>query len=321
MFECETANSCCVGYSPSTVGICQLPLPPRPLEFSVMNSSLNRILVLGAGVMGQQIAGHCVIHGKDVRIYDVKPPDRLHPRTREHLATLTPDPSEQQRRRDLFDTLTVTANAQLAADSIDLLIECVPEDIVIKRQVLFQFSRLCPKESILTTNTSAYVPSQLVRVVPQPERFAAMHFFPGCTLGELMGHAQTSDSAIQQLSRFLAEIGHDVAVCRKESSGAIFNAMLMPYMGAAVAVAAKGLAAPDEIDRVWKTVTGAKEGPFEMMDAIGLDTALQITRNLLEGFENPELTMRADFLQQYVDRGWLGIKSGRGFYQYNSDTA
>jgi len=282
-----------------------------------MSESIQSVVILGAGVMGQQIAGHCLIHGKDVRIYDVKPPPQLHSRTVEHLSTLTADPVEQKRRRDLLNAATVSSNAEEAACDVDLLIECVPEDIALKRQLLFQFSKLCPEETVVTTNTSAYVPSQMVRVVRQPERFAAMHFFPGSTMAELMGHANTSDQTIQQLCQFLQEIGHETTICRRESQGAIFNAMLMPYMGAAVGIAAKGLASPVEIDHIWKTVTGANEGPFEMMDVVGLDTALAITKHMLERFDDPELTMRSEYIQQYVDRGWLGVKSGRGFYRHD----
>ena len=288
-----------------------------------MSGQLHSVVILGAGVMGQQIAGHCLIHGKDVRIYDVKPPARLHPQTLQHLVMSTPDPSEQQRRQDLLNAMTITTDAEPVAHDVDLLIECVPEDIILKRRVLFQFSKLCPEKTLFTTNTSAYLPSQLLRVVPQPELFAAMHFFPGCTLGELMGHDGTDPSTMHRLQQFLVEIGHEVVVCHRESQGAIVNAMLMPYMGAALSVAAKGLALPKEVDRVWKTVTGSNEGPFQMMDIIGLEIALNISRHVQAsmGMESPELTRRTEFLQRYVDQGLLGVKSGRGFYVYDDDAA
>jgi len=288
-----------------------------------MSDRFESVVVLGAGVMGQQIAGYCLMHGKDVRVYDVKPPERLHPQTVEHLVMASTDPDEQQRRRELLNTMTVTSDAGMAAHGVDLLIECVPEDITLKRQVLFQFSRLCPDNTVFTTNTSAYLPSQMLRVVPNPELFAAMHFFPGCTLGELMGHAGTDPSTLDRLEQFLGEVGHETVVCQHESQGAIFNAMLLPYLGAALSVAAKGLASPEEVDHVWKTVTGSKDGPFQMMDIIGLDSALRISTHVQAtmGMESPELTMRSDLLQRYVDQGLLGVKSGRGFYAYDVNSS
>ncbi len=285
-----------------------------------MSDRLESVVVLGGGVMGQQIAGYCLIHGKDVRVYDVKPPEQLHPQTVDHLVMSSSDPVEQQRRRDSLNTLSITSDAEAAADGVDLLIECVPEDITLKRQVLFQFSKLCPEETIFTTNTSAYLPSQMLRVVPNPKLFAAMHFFPGCTQGELMGHEATAPSTLDRLEQFLEEIGHETVVCKQESQGAIFNAMLLPYLGAALSVAAKGLASPEDVDQVWKAVTGSNEGPFQLMDIIGLDSALRISSHVQStmGMESPELTMRTDLLQRYVDQGLLGVKSGRGFYVYDS---
>jgi|GEM_PF-122376 len=286
-----------------------------------MSDRLESVVVLGAGVMGQQIAGHCLIHGKDTRVYDVKPPERLHPQTIDHLVMSCSDPVEQQRRQGLLNTMLMTSDAEMAARNVDLLIECVPEDIALKCQVLFQFSKLCPERTIFTTNTSAYLPSQMLRAVPNSKLFAAMHFFPGCTLGELMGHEGTEPSVLNRLERFLAEIGHESVVCRQESQGAIFNAMLLPYLGAALSVAAKGLASPEDIDEVWKTVTGSKEGPFQLMDIIGLDSALRISAHVQAtmGVESPELTMRTDLLQRYVDQGLLGVKNGRGFYSYDDN--
>ena len=114
-----------------------------------MSDRIESVVVVGAGVMGQQIAGHCLIHGKDVRVYDVNPPERLHAQTVDHLVTSVSAPLEQKRRRDLLNAMTITSDAEAAAHGAELLIECVPEDLALKRQVLFQFSRLCSEETVL----------------------------------------------------------------------------------------------------------------------------------------------------------------------------
>ena len=136
-----------------------------------------------------------------------------------------------------------------------------------------------------------------------------------------MGHQATDPSTLDRLGRFLGEIGHETVVCKQESQGAIFNAMLLPYLGAALSIAAKGLASPETIDEVWKTVTGSKEGPFQLMDIIGLDSSLRISAHVQAtmGMESPELTMRTDLLQRYVDQGLLGVKNGREFYVYDHE--
>lgn len=285
-----------------------------------MTNRLDTVLVLGAGTMGQQIAAHCLISGKDTRIHDVHPRGGLHPRVIEQIALQTDDAAEQQRRRRVLRQAVITTDAPAAARDVDLLIECVPEDIALKRRVLHEFGRLCPQHTVFTTNTSTFVPSAMARVVPHPERFAAMHFFPGVPLGELMAHARTAPETMQRLKTFLADIGHDVIVCRKESAGAVINAMLIPWLDAALSVAAKGLAEPAEVDAAWKTFTGSRQGPFELLDAIGLDTALQIggqvnTDSPVDQDQTNSLPLM--YLKSCVDAGRLGIKSGCGFYRYD----
>ena len=159
----------------------------------------------------------------------------------------------------------------------------------------------------------------LAEATGRPAQFAALHFHQhvwDSNVVDIMPHSGTSRETVDLLHAFAKRIGQIPILVKKESPGYVFNAMLNALNGAALALAAQGVATVEDIDRAWMGVMHTTVGPFGILDVVGLKTAWDITRYWAEALSDPELQANADFLKGYIDRGRLGVKSGRGFYTY-----
>jgi len=213
-----------------------------------------------------------------------------------------------------------TANVpEEAAAGADLLSESVPEDPELKGKVLAQFNELCPPHTIFTTNTSSLIPSMFAEDTGRPAQFATLHFHQPVwysNVVDIMPHPGTSNETMELLKAFAKRIGQITIVPKKESPGYVFNAMLNAVLRAALTLLASGVASVEEIDRAWMGVTKTPAGPFGIMDVVGIDLARDIAEYWAKQTNEPELRAAAEFYKGYVDKGWLGLKSGRGFYTY-----
>jgi 3-hydroxybutyryl-CoA dehydrogenase len=150
----------------------------------------------------------------------------------------------------------------------------------------------------------------------RPERFAAMHFNLERDLVEIMPHPGTAAATIARLRAFCDAIRHVAIVCKQEFPGFVFNNLLMMLNGTAISLAANGVATVEDIDRAWMQAMRTHIGPFGILDGIGLDTAYRVTELRVQLTRDQQGLKNAQFLKQYVDAGHLGIKTGRGFYNY-----
>jgi 3-hydroxybutyryl-CoA dehydrogenase len=284
--------------------------------------NVKRVLIVGAGTMGQQIGLQCAMHGYDVIIYDIDV-DALEAATTQIKAyadgfvafgLLTQEQADAPLAR-----ITTTNDPKEAAAEADLLSESVPEDVELKGKVFAQFNGLCPPHTIFTTNTSSLIPSMFAEETGRPAQFAALHFhgpIRGANVVDIMPHAGTSNETVELLEAFAKRIDQIAIVLKKESRAYVFNAMLHGFVQAALTLAINGVASVEDIDRAWMGVTKMIAGPFGMLDNIGLDISWQIAEYWAKELGDSQLQAQADFLKQYVDKGWLGVKSGRGFYTY-----
>ncbi len=283
---------------------------------------IQRVLIVGAGTMGQEIGLQCARYGCEVVMYDISPAKLTAATARQksilarliEAGHLTPVQGQAA-----MDRITTTADPQEAARNVDLLSESVPEDPALKAQVLAQFNDLCPPHTIFTTNTSYLTPSTLAEASGRPARFAAFHFHHEVwvsNVADIMPHPGTSEEIVELLYAFARRIGQIPIICRKENPGYIFNTMLGALNTAAVSLAANGIASIEDIDRAWMGVMKMPVGPFGILDEVGLDTVWHIVNNFANIQGDPQLLKNANFLKNYVDRGDLGVKSGRGFYTY-----
>jgi 3-hydroxybutyryl-CoA dehydrogenase len=229
----------------------------------------------------------------------------------------------QQEADAALARITTTNNAKQAAAQADLLSESVPEDPKLKGKVLAEFNRLCPSHTIFTTNTSELMPSVFAKETGRPEQFAAFHFHQHvweANVADIMPHPGTSQATMELLRAFAESIGQVPIVLKKEHPAYVFNNMLNALSGAALDLAINDIASVEDIDRAWTGVMKTLVGPFGILDFVGLDLAWQINEMFAKVGGDPQHRARADFLKQYVDKGWLGVKSGRGFYTYTNPT-
>ncbi len=284
-------------------------------------SDIKRVLILGAGTMGQQIGFTCAMHGYDVVMYDIseeilgKSLKRM-----EKLGTWFVGAGRITREQlaEILARITATSDAKEAARDVDIVSESVPEDPEIKAGIFAGFNALCPERTVFTTNTSMLVPSMIAEKTGRPEKFAALHFHDArvSNVVEVMPHPGTDPEVTQLVHDFAVSIGQVVIMLHRENNGYVFNAMLTSLFYTAISLAARNVASVEDIDRAWMGVTHMLIGPFGMMDQVGLSTAWTITDYWARQTGDPQGKANADFLKGYVDRGLLGFTTGEGFYRY-----
>ena len=284
-----------------------------------MNAAdINHVLIIGAGTMGGQIALQCAMHGLDVALYDVSADAlaRGMERVRGYASYLV---AQGRADDDALGRIRPVTNMAAAAAEADLVSESVPEDPALKGRVFAQLNELCPPRTVFTTNSSTLLPSMFAAATGRPARFAALHFhLPpwDANVVDIMAHSDTAPEIVELLVAFAQRIGQIPIVTRRESSGYVFNAMLSALNGAALKLAAEGVADVADIDRAWMGIMKTPIGPFGIMDMIGLETIWTITDFWATALGDKGLQANADFVRGYLDRGRHGRKNGHGFYDY-----
>ena len=281
---------------------------------------IRRVLVVGAGTMGQQIALQCATHGFDVTLYDVDPAalERARAQQSAYLDGFVAAGLPRARADQALARVAITTDAAAAADA-DLLSESVPEDPELKGRVLAQFGALCPPRTIFTTNTSYLIPSMLAAATGRPDRFAALHFHLPVWVSnvvDVMPHPGTAPEVNELLHAFARRIGQVPIGYARETHGYIFNAMLGAINREALTLVANGVARFEDVDRSWMGIMKMPVGPFGIMDSVGLETVYTITAYWARVLGDAQGERNAELVKQLIDAGRLGVKSGRGFYTY-----
>jgi 3-hydroxybutyryl-CoA dehydrogenase len=274
----------------------------------------EHVLVVGAGQMGGGIAQVVAGSGRRVSLYDAAPGavERGLGAMRKSLTKLAvkggADPEEVLGRVTAVDDLVAA----------DLMIEAVVEDAAVKEDVFRRADGLFPAEAILASNTSSIPIASLAAATGRPDRVIGMHFFnpvPVMTLVEVIRAPSTSDETAAAIVLLAEELGKTPAQAN-DFPGFVSNRILMPFINDAVWALHDGVAEPEAIDTIAKLGFAHPIGPLALADLIGLDTCVAIMEVLHEGLGNPKYAP-CPLLQQYVQAGHLGRKSGRGFYDYS----
>jgi len=282
---------------------------------------IHHILVIGAGTMGHQIAFQCAISGYDVSVYDMFPEmlkkaeERIAflSRTLMHKGHISPAQAENALKRIVF-----TSDAQKAGQNADLISESIPEDPKLKGEIFARFHKICPKETIFTTNTSSLLPSLFAQATGRPEQFLAFHFHDIAIsrIADVMPHPGTDPEVVGIVAEFAEKIGQIPIVLKKEYPGYLFNNMFMALLDSALTLASKNIGAIEDIDRCWMGIMHTASGPFGIMDSVGLDTVWKITSYHAQKRGDANAMKNAEFIKSYVDAGRMGKKAGQGFYKY-----
>jgi 3-hydroxybutyryl-CoA dehydrogenase len=277
---------------------------------------IRNILILGAGTMGQRIGLQAALSGYHVTIYDIdsrtfEAAQKIQPAILKHLAKINKVTAAQG--LEALARIKFTNDAADAAKDADLVSESVFEDLSVKKEVWTTFGLLCPPKTIFTTNTSYMLPSWFAAETGRPERFCAFHFHDvfQAVVVDIMPHAGTEPWIVDLLMELGRKLEQVPVFVHKESSGYITNAMLVALIGAAGGLLTSGAATHEDIDKSWKGNFGMN-GPFEILDKIGLDTAWHVTKNLPDS----KSKKFAELLKTYIDAGKLGVKTKQGFYTY-----
>ncbi|MBI4493175.1 MAG: 3-hydroxybutyryl-CoA dehydrogenase [Chloroflexi bacterium] len=282
---------------------------------------IQRVGVVGCGLMGSGIAEVCTRAGYQTLVREVN--DELlqkgQQRIERSLATAVERGKLGTEARDAaWGRLQGTTRLDDFADR-DLVIEAVIEQRDEKRQVFAALDRICPPQTILASNTSSIPIVQMATATQRPDRVLGMHFMnpvPVMPLIEFVRAITTSDATLDQARAFGESLGKRVIVAR-DRAGFIVNMLLVPYLVEAVRMLEHGIASREDIDLGMKLGTNMPMGPLTLLDFVGLDTALYIAEILYDEYKQPHYAP-PPLLRQMVTAGFLGRKSGRGFYNYQA---
>jgi 3-hydroxybutyryl-CoA dehydrogenase len=295
---------------------------PRKGSDAVTHASIRSVGIIGAGQMGNGIAHVVALAGFDVAMHDVKKEA-----VEKARSTIERNMARQVSRGVITDAdmhgalKRIGYAADLAAiGEADLIIEAATEDEAVKRKI---FVDLCPKlkkEAMLASNTSSISITRLASVTDRPERFIGMHFMnpvPMMQLVELIRGIATGDDTFNQSKVFIESLGKTIAVS-EDFPAFIVNRILLPMINEAVYTLYEGVGTVDSIDKAMRLGANHPMGPLELADLIGLDTCLSVMQVLYEGLADSKYRP-CPLLVKYVEAGWLGRKTQRGFYDYRGE--
>jgi len=283
---------------------------------------IRKIGVIGAGQMGSGIAHVCALAGFDVKLNDVSP-DRL----KAAIATINGNMARQVSRKRISEDERQAALKRISpADTFDafgdcnLVIEAATEKEDVKRTI---FASLCPAlrpDAIIGTNTSSISITRLASSSDRPERFIGIHFMnpvPLMELVEVIRGIATDDATFDATKQFVAKLGKTIAVA-EDFPAFIVNRILLPMINEAIYTLYEGVGNVEAIDTAMRLGAHHPMGPLELADFIGLDTCLSVMQVLHEGLADSKYRP-CPLLVKYVEAGWLGRKTQRGFYDYRGE--
>lgn len=314
----------------------------------------KKVVVVGGGVLGSQIAYQVAYKGFDVTVWlrteasidrakpkfarwhetykkdldAVKPligtETKMYPRGLiEDFAALTPEKIEELKAQadTAYENLNYELDMATAMADADLVIESLSEDPKAKIAFYEKMAPLLPEKTVVVTNSSTMVPSTFASYTGRPEKYLALHFANEIwknNTAEIMGHPGTDQAYYDQVVAFAKEIGMIPLCLKKEQPGYILNSLLVPFLNAGQALYANDVADPQTIDLTWMLGTGAPLGPFRILDIVGLDTAYNIVM-MSPDAQNPDTLPGkiAKRLKEHIDAGKKGVATGEGFYKYN----
>jgi len=281
--------------------------------------SIEQIAVIGAGTMGNGIAQVCAVAGYPVLLVDVS--DAALERG---VATLGKNLERQVNKGTLDAERATAAKARIRTttdyaqlNTAQLVIEAATENLQLKQRILQQVASNVAADCLIATNTSSLSVTQLAASIEHPERFIGVHFFnpvPMMALVEIIRGLQTSDSTYAQALLVTERLGK-TPITAGNRPGFVVNRILVPMINEAIFVRQEGLASAEDIDTGMRLGCNQPIGPLALADLIGLDTLLAIMEAFHEGFSDSKYRP-APLLKEMVAAGWLGRKTGRGFFTY-----
>ena len=287
-----------------------------------MGFEIKRVGVIGAGQMGNGIAHVCAVAGYDVSLNDMSKE-----RIQLGLATINGNMTRQVNKGQVTEAAKTEALARIrAAENLDaladcdLVIEAATENEQVKRKILQQLCPVLKPEALLATNTSSISITRLAAATDRPEKFVGVHFMnpvPLMQLVELVRGIATDDHTFDLCKGFVLRLGK-ISTVAEDFPAFIVNRILLPMINEAIYTLYEGVGSVDAIDTAMRLGANHPIGPLQLADFIGLDTCLSIMQVLYEGLADSKYRP-CPLLVKYVEAGWLGRKTQRGFYDYRGE--
>lgn len=275
-------------------------------------NSISNVSIIGAGFTGKQIAEWTVLHNFKVSIFDIKQ-DILDEAKKFITGSL-----KRKKAVELVNNIEYSSDLATAIKQADLIIEAIPENLELKRNVFSQLDKLAPTEAIIATNSSSFPISKIEDAVKRKDKVLNIHFYPPISvrpMADIMRGSKTSDETFQKGKEWIQKIECVPLILKKESIGFLFNRIWRAVKRECIEMWADDVADIEDIDTAWRIFTGMPSGPFLMMDAIGLDVAYAVEKSYFDATKDPR-DRPPEAFEEMVKRGDLGMKTGKGFYQW-----
>jgi 3-hydroxybutyryl-CoA dehydrogenase len=284
------------------------------------NMAIQKVGVVGCGLMGSGIAQVCAQAGFDTLVREVAPEvvEKGLAGIDKNLARLLEKGTISEAQRNEIRTRLKGTTSLDALRDCDVIIEAIIEQLPAKRELFTGLDALCPPATIFASNTSSLTITELAAATKRPQRFVGLHFFnpvPVMKLVEVVRTIATDADVYEQMVEFSGKLGK-TPVRAHDSTGFIVNRLLVPYLLDAVRALEEGVGSIEDIDNSMKLGCGHPMGPLTLLDFVGLDTTYYISNIMFEEFHEKRFASPA-LLRRMVLAGWNGRKAGRGFYDYS----
>lgn len=275
-----------------------------------MVEEIKRIAVIGAGLMGKQIIAKSALYGYDVNIFDINS---------EGLNEIIDDFRKILKKEEKTSEIKLCNTLVEAVNNADLVIEAIPEKLNLKRELFAQIDKLAPPHTIIATNSSSIPISKIEGSVNRKDKVLNIHFYhlTDTPMADIMRGSQTSNLTFELGKKWIKSIDVTPLVVKKECFGFVFNRIWRAIKKDCLKIWAGGHADIETVDKAWKISFKMDLGPFQMMDGVGLDVVYDIEMSYYKESGDPN-DKPPHALKEMVDRGELGVKTGKGFYNYKN---
>jgi len=277
-----------------------------------MGEEIKKVGIVGAGFTGKQIAAQAALNNFIVKVYD------FDPKSVEDANKYISGVLKRKNQLDAIKNVSYYSDLSEALEDVDLVIEAVPENLELKKEVFSQIDNIAPAHTIIATNSSSYPVSKIESAVKRKDKVLNLHFYPPIPtrpMVDIMRGSQTNDETFEVGKKWIEDIKCEPLVVKKECLGFVFNRVWHAVKKECLKIWDGEYADKETVDTAWKIFTGMKMGPFLTMDGVGLDVIYSVEMSYYNESGDPR-DKPPDTLKEMVENGDLGLKTGKGFYNW-----